>query len=155
MTKKHPYSHRRLLKETSSLLINPNVLKKLYINFLASCNQLIRLVKCSAFCSLLLFLNKDINVQLPNNSDLIITQLIRQFNYEKERVQFYLLSTYIQIYLLLNLQTLPNNLIILGVIVTFISDDSVLESFILALRQVKGEYLRENISKYVIKVIQE
>jgi hypothetical protein len=62
MAKKHPYSRRRLLEEVFGLSINPNVLKKLYINFLASCNQPICLVECSAFRSLLLFLNKDINV---------------------------------------------------------------------------------------------
>jgi hypothetical protein len=62
IAKKHPHSRRRLSEEASGLSINPNVLEKLYINFLASCNQLIRLVECSVFCSLLLFLNKDINI---------------------------------------------------------------------------------------------
>jgi hypothetical protein len=62
IAKKHPYSRRRLLEEVSGLSIDPNVLEKLYINFLASYNQLIRLVECSAFCSLLLFLNKDIDI---------------------------------------------------------------------------------------------
>jgi hypothetical protein len=62
MAKKHPYSCCRLSEEVSGLSINPNVLEKLYINFLASCNQLIRLVECFAFCSLLLFLNEDIDV---------------------------------------------------------------------------------------------
>ena len=62
IAKKHPYSRRRLLEEASSLLINPNVLEKLYINFLASCNQLFRLVECPAFRLLLSFLNKDAEV---------------------------------------------------------------------------------------------
>ena len=62
MAKKHPYSRRRLLEEASGLSIDPNVLEKLYINFLASCNQPIRLVECPAFRSLLLFLNKDVKV---------------------------------------------------------------------------------------------
>jgi hypothetical protein len=62
MAKKHPYSRCCLSEEASGLSINPNVLEKLYINFLASCNQPIRLVECSAFRSLLLFLNKNINV---------------------------------------------------------------------------------------------
>ena len=62
LAKQHPHSRRRLLDKASSLSIDPDVLEKLYINFLASCNQPIRLVECSAFRSLLLFLNKDINV---------------------------------------------------------------------------------------------
>jgi hypothetical protein len=62
MAKKHPHSRRHLSEEASGLSINPNVLEKLYINFLASCNQSIRLVECSAFRSLLSFLNKDIDV---------------------------------------------------------------------------------------------
>jgi hypothetical protein len=49
MAKKHSHSCRRLSEEASGLLINPNVLKKLYINFLVSCNQLFCLVKCPAF----------------------------------------------------------------------------------------------------------
>jgi hypothetical protein len=35
------------------------------------------------------------------------------------------------------------------------SDDGVLENFVLALRQVKGEHTGENMSKYAIEVIQE
>lgn len=155
MAKKHPHSRRRLSEEASGLSIDPDVLEKLYINFLASCNQPIRLVECSAFRSLLSFLNEDVDVWLPNSSDLVITWLMRQFNHEKERVQCRLLSAYTQIHLSLDLWTSPNNLAILGVIATFISDDSVLESFVLALRQVKGEHSGENISKYVMEVIQE
>jgi hypothetical protein len=62
MAKKHPYSRCRLSEEASGLSIDPNVLEKLYINFLASCNKLFRLVECPAFWSLLDFLNKDIKV---------------------------------------------------------------------------------------------
>ena len=62
IAKKHPYSRRRLSEEVSGLSINPDILGKLYINFLASYNQLIYLVEYSAFRSLLLFLNEDIDV---------------------------------------------------------------------------------------------
>ena len=62
IARKHPYSRRRLLEEASGLSIDPNVLEKLYINFLASCNQPFRLVECPAFWSLLCFLNKDTKV---------------------------------------------------------------------------------------------
>ena len=86
MAKKHPYSRRRLLEEASSLFIDPDVLEKLYINFLASYNQLIRLVECSAFWSLLLFLNKDIDVWLLTSSNLVNTWLIRQFSHKREQV---------------------------------------------------------------------
>ena len=86
MAKKHPHSRRRLSDEASGLSIDPDVLEKLYINFLASCNQPIRLVECSAFRSLLSFLNEDIDVWLPNSSDLVTTWLMRQFNHERERV---------------------------------------------------------------------
>jgi hypothetical protein len=65
------------------------------------------------------------------------------------------LSAYTHIHLSLDLWTLSNHLALLGVTSTFISDDNVLESFLLALRQVKGEHSGENISKYIIEVIQE
>jgi hypothetical protein len=38
IAKKHLHSRCRLLEEASGLLINPDVLEKLYINFLASYN---------------------------------------------------------------------------------------------------------------------
>ena len=87
MAKKHPYSRRRLSDEASGLLINPNILEKLYINFLASCNQSFRLVECPAFRSLLSFLNEDVEVWLPNSANIINTWLLRQQGYEKERIQ--------------------------------------------------------------------
>jgi hypothetical protein len=87
MAKKHPHSRRRLLEEASGLSINPDVLKKLYINFLASCNQPFRLVECPAFRSLLAFLNKDVEVWLPNSANVINTWLLRQQDHEKERIQ--------------------------------------------------------------------
>jgi hypothetical protein len=49
IAKKHPYSCRRLSEEASGLSIDPNILKKLYINFLASYNKLFRLVEYPAF----------------------------------------------------------------------------------------------------------
>jgi hypothetical protein len=87
MARKHPHSHRRLSKEASGLSINPNVLKKLYINFLASCNQPFRLVECPAFQSLLTFLNEDVKVWLPNSANVINTWLLRQRDHKKERIQ--------------------------------------------------------------------
>ena len=160
LAKQHPHSRRRLSDEASGLSIDPDVLEKLYINFLASCNQPIRLVECSAFRSLLSFLNEDVDVWLPNSSNLVNTWLMRQFSHEREQVQRRLLNAYTRIHLSLDLWTSPNHLAILGVIATFISDNStpnssVLESFVLALRQVKGEHSGENIAKYVMEVIQE
>jgi hypothetical protein len=80
---------------------------------------------------------------------------MRQFSHEREQIQCRLLSAYTRIHLSLDLWTSPNHLAILGVIATFISDDGVLENFVLALRQVKGEHSEENISKYTMEVIQE
>jgi hypothetical protein len=134
IAKKHLHSRRRLSEEASGLLINPNVLEKLYINFLASCNQPFRLVECPAFRSLLAFLNEDVKVWLPNSANVINTWLLRQRDHEKERIQARLWSAYTRIHLSLDLWTSPNHLAILGVTATFISDDSVLESFVLALR---------------------
>jgi hypothetical protein len=76
MAKKHPHGRRRLSEEASGLSIDPDVLEKLYINFLASCNQPFRLVECPAFRSLLSFLNEDVNVWLPNSSELVTTWLM-------------------------------------------------------------------------------
>jgi hypothetical protein len=74
MAKKHSYSCcRHLSEEASGLSIDPDVLKKLYINFLASCNKPFRLVECPAFRSLLDFLNKDVKVWLPNSANVINT----------------------------------------------------------------------------------
>jgi hypothetical protein len=103
MAKKHLYSCCCLLEEASGLLINPDVLEKLYINFLASCNQLFRLVECSAFRSLFAFLNKDVEVWLLNSANVINTWLLRQRDYEKERIQACLWSAYTRIYLSLDL----------------------------------------------------
>jgi hypothetical protein len=55
----------------------------------------------------------------------------------------------------LDLWTSPNQLAILGVIATSISNDGVLESFVLALREVKGDHSVENIANYVMEVIQD
>jgi hypothetical protein len=93
MAKNHPHSRRRLSEEASGLSIDPNVLEKLYINFLASCNQPFRLVECPAFRSLLSFLNEDIEVWLPNSANIITTWLLRQRDYEQEQVQARLQSS--------------------------------------------------------------
>jgi hypothetical protein len=155
MAKNHPQSRRRLSGEASGLSIDPDILEKLYINFLASCNQAFYLVESTAFRSLLSFLNEDVEVWLPNSANTINTWLLRQYSHEKEKIQACLWSACTRIHLSLDLWTSPNHLAILGVTATFISEKSTLESFVLALRQVKGDHSGENISKYVMEVIQE
>lgn len=103
MAEKHPHSRRRLSEEASGLSIDPDILEKLYINFLASCNQPFRLVECPAFRSLLSFLNEDVEVWLPNSANVVNTWLLRQQGYEKERIQARLWSAYTYIHLSLDL----------------------------------------------------
>lgn len=66
MAKKHPYTRRRLSSslpsKVSSLSINPNILEKLYINFIVSYNMSFYLVECSTFYKLLVYLKKDSKV---------------------------------------------------------------------------------------------
>ena len=132
MAKKHPHSRRRLSEEASGLSIDSDVLEKLYINFLTSSNQSFRLVECSAFRSLLSFLNEDVEVWLPS-ANVINTWLLRQYSHKKEQIQARLWNAYTQIHLSLDLWTSLNHLAILGVTASFISDSSALESFVLTL----------------------
>ena len=60
-----------------------------------------------------------------------------------------------KIHISLNLWTSPNSLTILGIIAYFVNKEGKLQSLVLVLKEVEGEHSGENLTKYVIEVIQE
>ena len=79
---------RRCLEilDPTNIYINPDQLEVLYIKFLVSCNLSLRLVESPAFRDLLTFLNKDIDIWLPDSHNTILTWLLRQFSIQKVEV---------------------------------------------------------------------
>ena len=60
-----PQKRRKLNKYNSGdMPLNRDVIKVLYVRFIAACNMLLRLIKCAEFRAFFSYLNKDVDCQL-------------------------------------------------------------------------------------------
>jgi hypothetical protein len=146
---------RRCLEilDPTNLYINPDQLEVLYIKFLVSCNLSLRLVESPAFRDLLTFLNKDIDIWLPDSHNTILTWLLRQFSIQKVEATQRLYSARTLIHLSLDLWTSLNGLAILGIISHYISEEGILEESVLSMKVVEGQHTGENLTTYVLETI--
>lgn len=154
----NPQKRRRLQysePEDPYTSLNPDQLEILYINLISSCNLPLRLVECPAFRDLLYFLNKDIDTWLPDSHNTVHAWLLRQFDFQKERVKSRLYSSRTAIHLALDLWSSPNSLPILGVIAHYLSEDNLLEESVLSVQVIEGDHSGGNLAKYTMKTIDD
>ncbi|KAK2926863.1 HAT, C-terminal dimerization domain [Fusarium oxysporum f. sp. vasinfectum] len=78
---------RRRLNDQSGDSIEPDQLEALYVRFITACSLPFRLVECPEFRALLAYINNDIETWLPDTHDTVKTWIMRQYEYQKERVK--------------------------------------------------------------------
>jgi hypothetical protein len=115
----------------------------------------LRFVQCEAFREFIQYLNPSGNALLPESHTKIQEWLIRQFQAGKEQTKQLLQSARTATHLSLDMWTSTNHLAILGIIAHYISEDGILQECLLAMRVVDGQHTGENLSQYVLKVIQD
>jgi hypothetical protein len=152
----HPQKRRKLNdSDGGSLPLDGDVLEVLYVKFIASCNMPLRLVESQEFRAFLSYLNNDVNRWLNVKHDTIRTWVLRQFEIEKEKVKNQLAKSRTKIHLSLDIWTSPNNKPILGVVAHYITDSSVLEHTVLALKEIEGNHKGENLVLVVMAIIKD
>jgi hypothetical protein len=135
--------------------LNPDALEVLYVNLVASCNLPLRFVQCEAFREFIQYLNPTGNALLPESHTKIQEWLIRQFQAGKEQTKQLLQLARTAIHLSLDMWTSANHLAILGIIAHYISEEGTLQECLLAMKVVDGRHTGENLSQYVLQVIQD
>ena len=86
---KHPQKRRKLNdSDNRSMPLNRDVLKVLYVKFISACNLPLSLIKAPEFKAFLLYLNSDIDRQLPVAHKTVRTWVLCQFTIkEKIKIQ--------------------------------------------------------------------
>jgi hypothetical protein len=120
-------------------------LEALFVRWVASNNQVLRLVECPEFRAFLTYLNSNVNVYLANSHATAGLWVLNQFRIEKECIRLRLHSSRSKIHVSLDIWTLPNSIPILAIIAYYISEDNKLESSLLALKEIEGLYKGDNI----------
>jgi hypothetical protein len=103
----------------------------------------------------LTYLNEDIDRWLPSRHETVRTWVIQQFEIEKGRIRIRLQNSKTKIHLSLDIWTSPNNKPILGVVAHYISESGALEHVVLAMKEIEGSHIGENLAPVVIEVIKD
>lgn len=148
----NPHKRRKLDRKAGDS-IDPDTLEVLYVNFVAACNQSLRLNECEEFRDLLFYLNNDITTWLPTSHTSVTDWAIRQFNAQEEKQHQRLHSARSDIHLMGDLWSAPNHRSIIGVVARFVGEDGRIENTVLAVKTVTGGHDGENLSTYVVDVI--
>jgi hypothetical protein len=135
--------------------IDPNTLENLYVNFIASCNQSLRLLECTDFRNLLFYLNPTIESWLPRSRTTATKWVDRQYKIRKEIQKQKLHSARSVIHIMIDLWSSPNHHSILGVTAVYVDEDGTLEKCVLAIKTVIGGHDGINQSMYVMDVIRD
>jgi hypothetical protein len=149
------FKRRKLTTNSDGSSLDGSHLKVLYIKFLTACHLPLRLVECPKFRDLLNYINDDIDTWLPTSHTTITHWVLRQFSSIKEQMKSRLHSALTDIHISCDLWTSPNYLPILGVISHYISKDGQFESAILALADIEGEHLGENLARYLQEIVED
>ena len=80
---------------------------------------------------------------------------MQQFEIEKGRIRIRLQNSKTKIHLSLDIWTSLNNKPILGVVAHYISESRALEHVVLAMKEIEGSYIGENLALVVIEVIKD
>src|ERR1700712_1231644 len=67
--------------------VNPDQLEVLITTFITECNLPLRLVECSSFRNLLVYLKHQIEPWLPEDHHTIRTWIQRQFDFNKQQIK--------------------------------------------------------------------
>jgi hypothetical protein len=151
----HPQKRRRLQDKPTQTPLDGDVVEVLYVKFIAACNQSLRLVECPEFRDFLVYLNEDINTWLPGSHNTIKLWVLRQFDIERKRIKQRLQNARTKIHISCDLWTSPNTLAIFGIVAHYISEDNVLESSVLAIKEVDGAHEGNNLANIVMEVIKD
>jgi len=112
------------------------MLESLFVRWIATDNQALRLVECPEFRAFLTYLNSNVNVYLTNAHSTCGEWVLNQYKIEKERIRARLHASCTKIHISLDIWTSPNSLPILGIIAHYISEDNKLESAVLAMKEI-------------------
>jgi hypothetical protein len=151
----NPQKRRRLNYDEATTDINPDVLEVLYVRFISACNQSLRLVECPEFRALLAYLNRDIEIWLPDSHPTIAEWVKRQYHIEKGVKKQRLHAAWSKIHVSLDMWTSTNNKPVMGVTATYTAEDGALETITLALKEVIGVHEGKNLASVFMEVIKE
>jgi hypothetical protein len=151
----NPQKRRRLNQEEAITDLNPDVLELLYVQFIAVCNQSLRLAECPEFRAFLFYLNKDIDTWLPSDNHTIHKWVMRQWEAEKVKKKQRLQSARSKIHITTDMWTSTNDLAMMAVVAQFLGEDNQLETILLALKSVEGSHEGENLAKYLMEVVED
>ena len=151
----NPQKRRRLNHEEAKTDLNPGVLEVLYVRFISTCNQSLRLVECPEFRAFLAYLNKDIETWLPDSHPTIAEWVKRQYQIEKSVKQQRLYTAWSKIHISLDMWTSTNNKPVMGITATYTAEDGMLETITLALKEVIGVHEGKNLAPVLMEVIKE
>jgi hypothetical protein len=151
-TEANPQKRRRLDTEE----VSQDKLETLWIRCLVSCNLAFNIVTNTEFRAFIMYLNAQAEEFLAKGASGVRVWVIRQYKALK-------LSTIIpvlrkartKIHISCDLWTSPASKAILGITAQFINEAGTLQSLVLAIREVVGDHSGDNMSKYVLKVLQE
>lgn len=135
--------------------LDGKVIESLFVRWIATNNQALRIVECPEFRAFLTYLNTNVNMWLPNSHTTSGQWVLNQFKIEKERIRLRLHSSRCKIHISLDIWTSPNTLPILGVVAHYISEDNQLESAVLSLTEIQGPHDGDNISLLVEGILED
>ena len=135
--------------------VNPDQLEVLITTFITECNLPLRLVECSSFRNLLVYLNHQIEPWLPEDHHTIRTWIQRQFDFNKQQIKDQLRTALSYIHISTDLWTSGNNLALLGAIARFVNSQGDLEEVLICLKEVEGSHTGENLSQYILQAIDD
>jgi hypothetical protein len=128
---------RKLTEETPiEKALDGKVLESLFVRWIATDDQALRLVEHPEFRAFLTYLNSNVNVYLTNSHSTCGEWVLNQYLIEKERIRIRLDSTLYKIHISLDIWTSPNNLPVLGIVAHYINEEGSLEHLVLALREI-------------------
>lgn len=135
--------------------VNPDLLEVLLTTLITECNLPLRLVESPAFRNLLVYLNPQVEPWLPESHNTIHAWVLRQFEFQKQRVKKQLQASVSCIHITTDLWTSSNNLALLGAIAHFVNPQGGLEEALICLKEVEGSHSGENLSRYILQAIDD
>ena len=135
--------------------VNPDLLEVLLTTLITECNLPLRLVESPAFRNLLVYLNPQVEPWLPESHNTIHAWVLRQFEFQKQRVKKQLQGSVSCIHITTDLWTSSNNLALLGAIAHFVNPQGDLEEALICLKEVEGSHSGENLSRYILQAIND
>ena len=152
----NPSKKRKLTEETPyEKILDGAVLESLYVRWISTDNQALRLVQCPEFRALLTYLNSNINVFLVNSPSSCNAWVYNQYTIEMARIKARIQSARTKVHISLDIWTSPNCLPILAIIAHYISVEGVLEDAVLAMVEIQGTHDGENVAPQVEEVLNQ